>query len=830
MRPPRLVSPRLTSCLRLSTVPMDRLMPLRLTPFATLVLFSSAAMAADLAELRVSPPEINLTTARDRQAVLVQAIYSDGITRDVTATATWTLTNPAIVRHDANMFHPIADGVTELKVGYEGKEVAVPVKVERAIEQKPISFKLDVMPIFMKAGCNSGSCHGAARGKDGFRLSLFGFDANGDHYRITRELSGRRIDLAVPSASLMVEKSIGAVPHTGGKRFEADSELAQLMTSWIAASCPQDPADIPTCTSMELFPKNAVLDGEKETQRLMVRARYSDGTDRDVTHLSLFLTNNETSAAVTQEGLVTAGARGEAFVMARFATHTVGSQFIVLPKGIQYIEQAEEPVNYIDQFVAEKLKKLRIHRSDLCTDEEFLRRISIDLVGLLPTREEYAAFIADSDANKRAKKIEELLARKEFTELWVAKWAEWLMMRSNVNVSYKSIVLYYQWLSDQIAKNVPLDAMVRDLLSSTGGTFKTPQTNYYEMEQDRLKISENTAQIFMGMRIQCAQCHNHPFDRWTQDDYYNFAAFFAQVVLKVAEDPRERIIFNAGGGEVQHVVTGQNAPPHFLGGGAADTAGKDRRQVLADWLASPKNPYFAQNFANRVWQHFFGIGIIEPVDDVRISNPASNPELLAEMSKRFTESNYDFKQLVRDICNSKTYQRSTSRNESNQTDEMNFAHQNVRRIKAESMLDIVSEVTNTKDKFRGLPLGARAVQIADGTTSDYFLTTFGRATRETACSCEVKMEPTLSQALHLMNGDVVNSKIAGGGVLKALQDQGLQPMQVVEQLYITCLSRKPTPDEVAALSPMFAEGSDAQKALEDVFWALLNSREMLFNH
>ena len=809
---------------------MDRLMPLRLTPFATLVLFSSAAMAADLAELRVSPPEINLTTARDRQAVLVQAIYSDGITRDVTATATWTLTNPAIVRHDANMFHPIADGVTELKVGYEGKEVAVPVKVERAIEQKPISFKLDVMPIFMKAGCNSGSCHGAARGKDGFRLSLFGFDANGDHYRITRELSGRRIDLAVPSASLMVEKSIGAVPHTGGKRFEADSELAQLMTSWIAASCPQDPADIPTCTSMELFPKNAVLDGEKETQRLMVRARYSDGTDRDVTHLSLFLTNNETSAAVTQEGLVTAGARGEAFVMARFATHTVGSQFIVLPKGIQYIEQAEEPVNYIDQFVAEKLKKLRIHRSDLCTDEEFLRRISIDLVGLLPTREEYAAFIADSDANKRAKKIEELLARKEFTELWVAKWAEWLMMRSNVNVSYKSIVLYYQWLSDQIAKNVPLDAMVRDLLSSTGGTFKTPQTNYYEMEQDRLKISENTAQIFMGMRIQCAQCHNHPFDRWTQDDYYNFAAFFAQVGRKVAEDPRERIIFNAGGGEVQHVVTGQNAPPHFLGGGAADTAGKDRRQVLADWLASPKNPYFAQNFANRVWQHFFGIGIIEPVDDVRISNPASNPELLAEMSKRFTESNYDFKQLVRDICNSKTYQRSTSRNESNQTDEMNFAHQNVRRIKAESMLDIVSEVTNTKDKFRGLPLGARAVQIADGTTSDYFLTTFGRATRETACSCEVKMEPTLSQALHLMNGDVVNSKIAGGGVLKALQDQGLQPMQVVEQLYITCLSRKPTPDEVAALSPMFAEGSDAQKALEDVFWALLNSREMLFNH
>jgi hypothetical protein len=810
---------------------MDRSMIVRCFLASGLaVLFSSVVAAAELTELRVSPPDINLTTARDRQAVLVQAVYSDGITRDVTAEAAWTIANPAIVRQEGNTIHPAGDGTTELKVGFEGQEVSVPVKVERAGEHTPISFKLDVMPIFMKSGCNSGSCHGAARGKDGFQLSLFGYDPNGDHFRITRQLSGRRIDLAVPAASLIVEKSAGLVPHTGGKRFEAGSELHQLMVSWIAAGCPQDPNDIPTCTSIELFPKNAVLDGENESQRLMVRAHYSDGTDRDVTHLALFLTNNETSAAVSAEGAVTAGARGEAFVMARFATHTVGSQFIVLPKGLQYTEQPESPVNYIDELVAAKLKRLRLHPSELCTDEEFLRRVYIDLVGLLPTREEFAAFMADASPDKRARKIDELIERKEFTELWVAKWAEWLMMRSNVNVSYKSIVLYYQWLSDQIAKNVPLDVMVRDLLSSTGGTFKSPQTNYYEMEQDRLKIAENTAQIFMGMRIQCAQCHNHPFDRWTQDEYYNFAAFFAQVGRKVAEDPRERIIFNAGGGEVQHPVTGQNSPPHFLGGGPADTAGKDRRQVLADWLASPKNPYFAQNFANRVWHHFFGIGIIEPVDDVRISNPASNPELLAELSRRFTESNYNFKQLVREICNSRTYQRSTGRNESNETDELNFAHQNVRRIKAESMLDIISQVTNTKDKFRGLPLGARAVQIADGTTSDYFLTTFGRATRETACSCEVKMEPTLSQALHLMNGEVVNAKIQNGGVLASLTAQGLAPMEVVEQLYITCLCRKPTPDEVAALSPMFAEGSDVQKGLEDVFWALMNSREMLFNH
>ncbi|MBX3443452.1 MAG: DUF1553 domain-containing protein [Planctomyces sp.] len=805
-------------------------MNVRLVCLCGAMCLAAAADAAELTELRVAPTSVNLSTARDRQSVAVQAFYSDGVTRDVAGEAAWTVAAPDVARIDGRTLYPAGDGTTELKISFEGRDVVVPVVVERAAEQTPVSFKLDVMPVFMKAGCNSGSCHGAARGKDGFRLSLFGYDADGDHYRITREQSGRRIDLAIPSASLMVEKSVGDVPHTGGKRFAADSELNAMLVSWIGAGCPQDPQDVAWCTSIELFPENGVLDGDGETQQLTVLAKYSDGTDRDVTHLSVFLTNNETSAAVSQDGLVTAGARGEAFVMARFATHTVGSQFIVIPKGLKYEQQPDAPSNYIDEFVAAKLQKLRMHPSGLCSDEEFLRRVSIDLVGLTPSREEYAAFLADSDPDKRARKVDELLERKEFTELWVSKWAEWLMMRSSQIVSYKSIVLYYQWLSDQIAKNVPLDEMVQDLLGATGGTFKTPQTNFYETERDRLKVAENVAQIFMGMRIQCAQCHNHPFDRWTQDDYYNFAAFFAQVGRKAAEDPREQIIFNAGGGEVQHVVTGQNAVPHFLGGGKAETAGKDRREVLAGWLASPENPYFARNFANRVWQHFFGIGIVEPVDDVRISNPASNPELLDELARRFTDSRYDFKQLVRDICNSKTYQRSTGRNESNQTDELNFAHQNIRRIKAESMLDIISQVTDTKDKFRGLPLGARAVQIADGATSDYFLTTFGRATRETACSCEVKMEPTLSQALHLMNGDVVNNKIAAGGVIDALSQGDRPPLDVVADLYITCLSRRPTEEELATLSPMFAEGSDVKKALEDVFWALLNSREMLFNH
>jgi hypothetical protein len=791
---------------------------------------SALAQENPVTELRVFPADINLVTAKDRQLMVVQAVHANGLTNDVTAQATMTLGNPALCRRDGNTFWGAADGASELKVEFAGKTIVVPVKVEKAAVALPISFKLDVMPIFMKAGCNSGSCHGAARGKDGFRLSLFGFDPNGDHFRITRELSGRRLDLAVPEASLFIEKSIGAVPHTGGKRFELQSELAQDMVKWISENCPQDPANIPTCTSIEVYPRQAVLDGPGATQQVTVRATYSDGSDRDVTNLALFLSNNDNSAVVNDKGIVTAGARGEAYIMARFATHTVGSQYIVLPKGLSFTPFVAKEANYIDTFVHAKLNKLRMTPSEVCTDEVFIRRIYLDLIGLMPSIDEYSRFMADQSTDKRDKLIDELLNRKEFTEIWVSKWAEWLMMRSNNVISYKAMLLYYNWLSQQVASNVPLDKMVQGLLGANGGTFKVPATNYYQNETDTLKVSENVAQVFMGMRIQCAQCHNHPFDRWTQDDYYGFAAFFSQIGRKGGEDYRETIIFNAGGGDVRHPVDSRVMTPTFLGGGVADTAGKDRREILAKWLASPKNPYFASNFANRVWAHFFGIGIIDPIDDVRISNPASNPELLQELATKFTGYNYDFKQLVRDICRSQTYQRSTQRNESNLTDESNFAHANLRRIKAESLLDCISEVTDTKDKFQGLPIGARATQIADGSTSTYFLETFGRARRETVCSCEVKMEPSLSQALHLLNGDTVNTKIQQGGIIDKWLAEKVDPMQIVERLYIKCLGRKPSEAENTNLKPLFVEGSNVKQALEDTFWALMNSREFLFNH
>ena len=810
----------------------------RTTTFTTLLglsaLFAGPANAeSPLAELRVYPADVALDTLRDRQSYVVQAAYEDGLTRDVTGEATVAVANPALVRHEDHTLYPAADGATEMTVAFGGQTVKVPVTVAAATAERPISFRLDVMPVFMKASCNNGSCHGAARGKDGFRLSLFGFDPDGDHFRLTREISGRRINLAVPESSLTIEKCVGAVPHTGGKRFDVDSEYNQTLLRWLRAGAPNDadPAKVPLITSVELYPKGGVLDGAGTTQQLTVRAKYSDGTDRDVTNLAYFLTNNETSAAIDQEGVVTAGARGEAFVMVRYGTHTVGSQFIVLPKGLQFEWPNPPANNYVDELVNAKLRKLRMTPSEVCTDEEFLRRVSIDVIGRLPSPEEHAAFVADASPDKRARLVDELLGRKEFTELWVMKWAELLAMRSSNQVSYKSTLLYYNWLQERIAANVPMDVMVRELLGSSGGTFTNPATNYYEIERDNLKTAENVAQVFMGARIQCTQCHNHPFDRWTMDDYYGFAAFFSQIGRKRGEDPREQIIFNKAGGEVKHPVGGRTMKPKFLGGEEPDLAGRDRREVLADWLASKENPYFATNLANIVWDHFLGRGIIDQVDDVRVSNPASNPELLEALGAKFTEYDYDFKRLVRDICTSLAYQRSTKANESNATDSRNFAKAELRRMRAEVLLDCISSATDTKDKFSGLPLGARAVQIADGNTSSYFLTTFGRATRATVCSCEVKVEPNLSQALHLLNGDTINNKVQQGGVVPRLLKEGKTPHEVLDELTVRAFTRKPTDAEYAALDAALAEPeAKPDQVLQDYFWALLNAPEFLFNH
>jgi hypothetical protein len=781
-------------------------------------------------QITVYPPGINLETARDRQSFVVQLTQPDGITRDVTEQSQISFANPTLVKLDKFTVYPVADGATDMTVAHAGQTVKVPVKVVKAKEDRPVSFKLDVMPVFMRAGCNQGGCHGAARGKDGFRLSLFGFDPDGDHDRLTREFNGRRVNLALPQDSLLLEKASGKVPHTGGQKIKVGDEYYAAIVRWLEDDAPNDPPTVPTPVSMEVFPPGGVLDGKGEKQRIVVRAKYSDGTDRDVTSLALFLSNNDNAAKIDGDGVVTAGDRGEAFVMARFHTFTIGVPFVTLPKGLQFTWTNRPETNYIDTLVNNKLKKLRIEPSGACNDEVFVRRVYLDIIGNLPTADEYARFMVSTLPNKRELLVDELLDRKDFAELWVLKWAELLQIRSSNQVSYKAMLLYYNWLQEKIAKNVPTDEWVRELLGATGGTFKNPPTNYYQLETDILKVTENVAQVFMGMRVQCAQCHNHPFDRWTMNDYYGFAAFFSQIGRKGTDDPRELVVFNSGGGDVRHPVGGRVMKPKFLGGAEPDVTGKDRRQVLAAWLASPENPYFAKNLANIVWAHFFGQGIIHEVDDVRISNPASNQELLDELGKKFTSYRYDFKKLVKDICTSQTYQRSTQPTKTNEADTRNFARGPIRRIRAETMLDIISQVTDTKNKFPGLPQGARAVQIADGTVSNYFLTTFGRPARETVCSCEVRLEPTLSQSLHLMNGETVASKVAQGNLVGKMLQEKRPPAFVIEQLYHRCLSRAPRPDELQKLLAMVDASQDKKQALEDVFWAILNSREFMFNH
>ena len=798
-----------------------------------LCLVTSSTAAPAISELTVSPAAVRLTTQQDRQSLVVQATYADGVTRDVTDKASFAVADKKLARLAGATLHPVGDGKTEVVVKFDGRALKIPVEIEQAKVERPTTFKLDVVPALTKAGCNAGACHGASRGKDGFRLSLFGYDPDGDYSRITHEQIGRRINLAIPEESLLLEKGLGIVTHTGGERWQTNSETYQTVLRWIQDGALKDATNIARVVGIDIAPKQAVLEGSNTTQRLVVRANYSDGSDRDITSLAVFISNNEPSARVSDHGVITAGQRGEAFVMARFDAFTVGSQVIVVPKG-QAFEFPKNLArnNYIDDLVYTKLQKLRIKPSELCDDATFIRRATLDITGTVPAPEALKRFLADESPARREHLVESLLNRPEFADLWVMKFAELLQIRSRQDqFSPKAALAYFNWLRDQMLANVPIDRIVRELLVANGSTLSEPAANYYQVTTDTLKISENTAQVFMGMRIQCAQCHNHPFDRWTMNDYYSFANFFPQIGRKQGEDPREYIVYDRSEGDVKHLVTGKLLPPKFLGAEQPEIRkGESRREVLAKWLASPENPYFAKNLANIVWAHFLGKGIIDPVDDVRISNPASNPELLDALGSKFTGYGYDFKRLVRDICNSRTYQLSTRANESNAGDDRNFAKAGVRRLRAEVLLDCINQITETQNKFAGATKGARAVQIPDGNTSGYFLTTFGRATRETVCSCEVKMEPNLSQALHLLNGATVEGKIAEGTLVRRLLKAGKSREEVLDELYLRALGRRPMEDERPKLMSFFGDPKTDEQVLNDLFWALLNAKEFVFNH
>lgn len=796
-----------------------------------ILLMATAAGAAEpvVARLTVSPPNIELTGARDRQGVVVQAELADGSTKDVTALAKLTVSQP-VARVANAVLAPVADGSATLQVKYANHSGSVPVTVTRATVADPLRFRTDVMPVLTRAGCNTGKCHGAASGKDGFRLSLFGYDPDGDFFRLTREMPGRRINLASPEDCLLVNKVTGRVPHTGGQRVEPGGENYLLLVRWLEAGAPRDSPDAARPVGIEVFPREAVFAAKEDTQRVVVRARYSDGTDRDVTRFAVFIGNNDGAATVSADGVITATGPGEAFILARFDEFTDGTSVIVR-SDVPFSPQSMPAFNWIDTHVHAKLNKLHVIPADVCSDEVFVRRAYVDLIGLLPKASEREHFLASTDAKKREQLVDTLLARPEFRDVWAMKWAEMLQIHTANGISAKALQLYDQWLRTNVHSGSPIDVIIRQLLPAVGGTFENPAVNYFQTETSPQLLAENVAQVFLGTRIQCAQCHNHPFDRWTMGDYYGFAAFFSRIAYKNAQDPRELTIYNSDSGEMHHPVGNRVVLPKFLGGPAPDLgAGPDYRAVLAGWVASPDNPAFARNFGNIVWAHFLGRGIVEPVDDVRVSNPPSNPALLDALGRKAVEYKFDVAKLARDICTSRTYQQSTQRNPTNDLDERNFSRQTVRRMRAEVLLDCISQVTETTDRFLGLPLGGRAVQIPDGRTPNYFLTTFGRSSRNTACTCEVKTSPTLSQALHLLNGETTTGKIAEGKVVKNLLASKQSPTAVSDELYLRCLGRKPTPPEADRIASKLGRAADPKVALEDLFWALLNTNELLFNH
>ena len=787
--------------------------------------------------IEVHPAAISLEGALDHQRIIVHARFPDGTVRDVTDESVLTIADGLAVLDDA-MVSPARDGEGTLAITWSGLASSIPLTVRDAGTTPPPSFRNDVIPAMTGPGCNSGGCHGSARGQDGFHLSLFGFDPAGDLERIVRELPGRRIDLAAPHRSLLLEKATGAVPHTGGRRFDEDDEAYRAIHRWIAAGAPRDADDGPRLLAVEMGPGPLVVRAG-DAARIVVTARYDDRTDRDATGLAILRSSNETVASVDRSGVLRTGLTGETFVTATYGDRTVGLPVIVLPETDP--ANLDDPAggtstNEIDVAVGERLRDLRLRPSPLCADATFIRRVHLDLVGRLPSPDEVRTFVADDVPDKRTALVDRLLADPAFARLNLMEWSEILAIRSDgQRISPKAALGFHGWLRARFEAGDGIDAIARDILTAEGGTFTSPATNYFEATDDEKLLAENVAQSFLGIRIQCAQCHNHPFDRWTQDDYYGFVAHFAQLGRKRAEDQRERIVFDRGRGETKHPVGGADVPPKPLGDPAADLDGKngrrDRRAVLADWLVAPENPFFARSMANRLWARFFGRGIVDPVDDFRITNPPSNPALLDLLAARLVETGYDFRALARDICTSRTYQRATTTNETNERDDANFSRATLRRIRAEVLLDCICQITEAPEKLPGLPLGSRAVEIADGARSTYFLDTFGRSPRRSVCSCEVSTSPSLSQALHLINGETVSRKIEQGGVVPRALAAGETPDAILDDLAFRSLGRPATAAEHAALQGELAEaGIDPRPVLEDAFWAFLNSREFLFNH
>jgi len=804
-----------------------RVMALSLTLLPALV--TGADEGPAIVRLQTVPERLTLESIGDERSVLVFGQTADGSMVDLTETATRTAGGPQIRIDSEGYVVPVAVGTANLVIAAGGQTLSVPVEVKDVTPRKT-DFIRDVEPILAKVGCNMGTCHGAQQGRKGFKLSLRGYDPIYDYRALVDDVSGRRFNRTNPDDSLMLLKPTQGVPHEGGFLFDEQSRAYRIIRQWIAEGCQFSEATRPT--QLEIFPKNPVLDRSGSRQQMLVIARFGDGTSRDVTRDAVFESSNFEVATVSASGQVKAVRRGETSILVRYEGAYASNTVLVLGTREGYAWQESPEFNFIDVNVNTKLKRLKIQAAGLCSDAEFLRRVSLDLTGLPATAEQTRAFLADprDSRAKRLALIDELLESPDYVEHWTLKWSD-LLLSNRKYINEQGVWAFRNWIRESIATNRPYDEFVYDLMTASGSTLENPPANYYRIAREPRELMENMTQVFVGTRFVCAQCHDHPFEKWTQTQYYQLSAFFGGVGRKGGQKAEEEVVYDLRTpGTVIHAGTGQPAAaifPFQIEG--LDLNVDNPRIKLARWLTSPENPYFAKSLVNRYWSYLNGRGIIDPVDDIRLSNPPTNPELLDALTADFIKSGFDLKHLLRTITSSHTYQRTFVTNHWNEDDEVNYSHATPRRLAAEQLFDAIMTATGAPTNLPGVPGGFHASQLPDASSSVAFLDMFGRAPRESPCECERSSEVSLAQTLTLINGPTISEAIVHpNGLIARLVAEKATPQRMVEDIYLSVFNRMPTEGERAQGEKYVSEQGLAAGG-QDLMWALINSPAFLFN-
>ena len=793
--------------------------------------FSAEAVAAE--HLKVFPESIVIDRPESSQQLLVMRTELERVW-DVTREARVSIAEPRVARLDERgLLFPLADGVTELVVEQGGETVRVPVEVKRIADPVPVSFEHEVLPVLTKFRCNSGGCHGKAEGQAGFKLSLFGFDADADFDAVVLAGRGRRMMSSSPQRSLLLQKGSAAIPHGGGLKLPEGSPGYRRLTRWIAAGAPRHVDEERVITRIEVEPLEVRMDA-RGMQQLQVTAIDAQGERRCVTAEADFISNAPFVADVDSQGLVRASdVPGDAAILVRYQGHVAVSR-LVLPRRLEPVARPAER-NFIDRLVWDKLAALGVPPSALADDATFLRRAYLDVIGTLPTAAEARQFLDDPAPDKRERLVNQLLERPEYATYWAMKWSN-LLRADKVKVTPQATVGLTRWLRRQFASNRPYDEMVREILTAQGAVQnESPVAFFKALDQPEL-AGRSISQLFLGVRIECAQCHHHPSERWSQDDYAGLVGFFTGVGTKRLPEGGEAIISKPGA-DAKHPRTGEPVAARVLGGEAADFAGiRDRRQVLATWVVGPDNPYFGKAIVNRLWAHYFGRGLVEPIDDLRETNPATNEPLLLALESHLREVRFDLKAFTRTLLAAQVYQLSSETSDGNREDRQHFSHAQPKAMPAEVLLDAVCQTTGVAEKFNGWPLGIRAIEVWDNRMPSYFFRIFGRPVRATVCECERSNEPSIAQALHLLNSPEIHDKIVHrSGTARRLADSSRTPDELIEEVYLTVLSRRPSPSELAVArlafesdQPLMVE--QRRESVEDVMWTLLNSKEFLYIH